>query len=142
MDKSIADIAPVGPMVLKEFVGVIDKLRTIIEIENEFLERGLPAGLLATTRRKSLLSREYDALSNELIEQAVDHLLADPTLPGKLVAAGSELQAMGAENRQLVQRALAATRRRVDGVMEAVRASADQTPDDDLAELSDLSGGR
>jgi glutamine synthetase type III len=119
------------PAVLKEFVGVMDKLKAIIETENEFLERGMPATLLATTKRKSLLSREYGALSAELLDQAADQLMADPALPTKLVAAGAELQAMGAENRQLLERAVAATRRRVDSIMDAVRAAADALPGDE-----------
>lgn len=123
---------PISHKVLSEFVGVMDKLKAIIETENEFLERGLPATLLATTKRKSYLSREYGALSTELIDQAVEHVMADPALPVKLVAAGAELQAMSEENRQLLERALAATKRRVDSVMDAVRASADAAPDDEF----------
>jgi len=119
------------PAVLKEFVGVMDKLKAIIETENEFLERGLPATLLATTKRKSTLSRQYGALSSELVDRAVDQLMADPALPAKLAAAGAELQAMTAENRELLERAVAATRRRVDSVMEAVRAAAAMLPEDD-----------
>ena len=114
---------------LENFVGVMGKLKAIIENENEFLERGLPATLLATTKRKSVLSREYGALSNEVLDTAVDQLLADPELQVKLVAAGAELQAMTTENRALLERAVSASRRRIDAVMEAVRASADATPD-------------
>jgi hypothetical protein len=115
---------------LENFVGVMGKLKAIIENENEFLERGLPATLLATTKRKSVLSREYGALSTELLEASVDQLLADPELQVKLVAAGAELQAMTKENRALLERAVKASRRRVDAVMEAVRASAAASPEE------------
>ena len=115
---------------LDNFVGVMGKLKAIIENENDFLERGLPATLLATTKRKSVLSREYGTLSNELLDVAVDQLLADPQLQVKLVAAGAELQAMTKENRALLERAVNASRRRVDLVMDAVRASADASPED------------
>ena len=114
---------------LDNFVGVMGKLKAIIENENDFLERGLPATLLATTKRKSVLSREYGALSNEVLDTAVDQLLADPELQVKLVAAGAELQAMTTENRALLERAVSASRRRVDAVMDAVRASADASPE-------------
>jgi len=115
---------------LENFVGVMGKLKAIIENENDFLERGLPATLLATTKRKSVLSREYGALSNEVLDtSAVDQLLADPELQVKLVAAGAELQAMTTENRALLERAVSASRRRVDAVMDAVRASADASPE-------------
>lgn len=115
---------------LDNFVGVMGKLKAIIENENDFLERGLPATLLATTKRKSVLSREYGALSNELLDVAVDQLLSDPELQVKLVAAGAELQAMTKENRALLERAVKASRRRVDAVMDAVRSSADASPED------------
>jgi flagellar biosynthesis/type III secretory pathway chaperone len=125
----------VTPAVLREFVGVMDKLKAIIETENEFLERGLPATLLATTKRKSILSREYGVLSNELLDHAVEQLMADPALPAKLAAAGAELQAMSLENRELLERAVAATRRRVESVMEAVRAAANMLPEDETDSL-------
>ncbi len=115
---------------LDNFVGVMGKLKAIIENENDFLERGLPATLLATTKRKSVLSREYGTLSNELLDVAVDQLLADPELQVKLVAAGAELQAMTTENRALLERAVKASHRRVNLVMEAVRASADASPEE------------
>jgi hypothetical protein len=115
---------------LENFVGVMGKLKAIIENENDFLERGLPATLLATTKRKSVLSREYGALSNVVMDVAVDQIMADPELQVKLLSAGAELQAMSTENRQLLERALGASRRRVDAVMDAVRASADATPDE------------
>ena len=115
---------------LENFVGVMGKLKAIIENENDFLERGLPATLLATTKRKSVLSREYGMLSNEVLDVAVDQLLADPELQVKLVAAGAELQAMTKENRSLLERAVKASRRRVDAVMDAVRASADASPEE------------
>ncbi len=110
---------------LDNFVGVMGKLKAIIENENDFLERGL----LATTKRKSVLSREYGALSTELLDSSVEQLLSDPELQVKLVAAGAELQAMTTENRALLQKAVSASRRRVDAVMEAVRASADASPE-------------
>ena len=114
---------------LDNFVGVMGKLKAIIENENEFLERGLPATLLATTKRKSVLSREYGALGTEMLDRAVDQLLADPELQVKLVAAGAELQAMTTENRALLEKAVFASRRRVNAVMDAVRASADASPE-------------
>jgi hypothetical protein len=79
-----------------------------------------------------VLSREYSALSGELLDTVAEQLMADPALPVKLVAAGAELQAMSAENRELLERAVAATRRRVDGIMDAVRAAADLLPDEDF----------
>jgi hypothetical protein len=122
-----------SPDVLAEFVGVMGKLKAIIETENDFLNRGLPATLLATTVRKGALSREYAQLGTELVDEAVDHILRDPGLHGKLLAAGAELQALSAENRDLLERALTATRRRVDAVMQAVRdcdaPAADQPAD-------------
>jgi len=116
--------SPASPAILEEFVGVMGKLKAIIENENDFLERGLPAALLATTRRKSTLSRQYGVLGQELLDAEVERLLNDPNLSATLLAAGAELQTMGEENRKLMQRAVRATKRRVDAVMEAVKANA------------------
>ena len=114
--------------VVTEFVGVMGELKAIIEEENDFLARGLPATLLDTTERKSRLSEEYGVLGNELVDGSGTQMISNPQLHGKLLEASAQLYALTEENRQLLCNALAATRRRVDMVMEAVRASDSQDP--------------
>ena len=107
---------------ITEFVGVMGKLRAVIEAENAFLSDGLPATLLDTTTLKGALSNEYAQRSNDLVDAAKGQILSDPVLHDKLVKAGAELCALSEENRYLLTKALSATRRRVEAVMDAVRA--------------------
>jgi hypothetical protein len=110
---------------VSDFVGVLGELQAIIEEENDFLSRGLPATLLDTTELKGRLSQEYAQLGNELVDGAATHMISNPELHGKLLEASAQLFALTEENRKLLCDALAATRRRVDMVMDAVRASVD-----------------
>lgn len=111
-----------GEAVVDDFVGVMRRLRTLFEEENDLLSRGMPATILGTTARKGQLSEEYALLGDEVAHGARRQILSDPSLHEKLVKAGVELRALSEENRQLLANALVATRRRVDAVMEAVRA--------------------
>jgi hypothetical protein len=118
-----------GESVVNDFVGVMGKLKAIIEEENDFLSRGLPATLLDTTERKGALSDEYASLGNELVDGAGStQIISNPELHAKLLEASKQLFALTEENRQLLSEALAATRRRVDLVMDAVRASETEQP--------------
>ncbi len=131
---------PAGHAVTKEvavseFVGVMGKLKAIIEEENDHLSRGLPATLLETTQAKVELSNEYGALGSELADGVSGPILNDSVLQEKLLAATSQLYAMTEANRELLCDALAATRRRVDRVMEAIRLHDDA---EDAEEVRDL----
>ena len=124
-------LAGTGEAVVSEFVGVMGKLRAVIEEENAILNSGLPATLLLTTERKGVLSQEYDVLGGELVGRARGQILSDPALQEKLLTATAQLCALSEENRDLLDRALAASRRRIDAVMDAVRASESDGHGDD-----------
>jgi hypothetical protein len=111
-------------VVMNDFVGVMAKLKAVIEAENDFLSRGLPASLLDTTEAKSTLSDEYVQLGGEVAadKHVAGEVIADPALSKMLVEASATLYALSEENCDLLEGALHATRRRVDAVMEAVRA--------------------
>ncbi len=116
---------------VSDFVGVMGKLRAVIEEENDFLSRGMPATLLDTTRSKGALSDELGARGAELVTGAGGEILSDPALHEQLIKASAELRALTAENRQLLDKALAASRRRIDAVMAAVRAAESEDRSDD-----------
>jgi hypothetical protein len=105
-----------------DFVGVMGRLSAVIAEENDLLSRGLPATVLETQRLKDSLSKEFGTKGGELVDGAAGEVLSDTVLQEKLVAATAQLYAMTEENRQLLSDALAATRRRVDNVMDAIRA--------------------
>jgi hypothetical protein len=110
---------------VSEFVGVLGELKAVIAEENDLLSNGLPASLLETIPLKERLSAKYGALGNELVDQSAGQILSDAALQEKLLSATAQLVAMTEENRDLMCQALAATRRRVDNVMEAIRACED-----------------
>ncbi len=119
-----------GPAV-SEFVDVLGELKALIAEENDLLSQGLPASMLGTIEQKEQLSAKYGALGNDLVDHSAGQILSDAVLQEKLLAATTQLFEMTEENRQLLSKALDATRRRVDKVMEAIRICevGDQSPD-------------
>jgi hypothetical protein len=111
---------------VSEFVGVLGELKAVIAEENELLSQGLPASMIETIGKKEQLSAKYGALGNEMVDQSAGQILSDAALQEKLLVATAQLVAMSEENRQLLCDALAATRRRVDKVMEAIRFCEDE----------------
>jgi hypothetical protein len=111
---------------VSEFVGVLGQLKAVIAEENDLLSQGLPASMLETIGKKEQLSAKYGALGNEMVDQSGGQILSDAALQEKLLVATAQLVAMSEENRQLLCDALAATRRRVDKVMEAIRLCEDE----------------
>lgn len=111
---------------ISELLNVMRELKDVLVTENDLLERGLPAGLSEVADRKIQLSEEYAELSQDALSRYAEELIADPALNARLVAAGQELRVLTAENMQRLDGALAATRRRIDSVMAAIRQYDDQ----------------
>lgn len=114
--------APREDQAVDEFVGVMGELKAVIKAENDFLSRGLPATLLDTTQLKGRLSHRYAALGDTVVESARGQILSDPALHEKLLKASAELRSLSEANRSLLSDALAASQRRIEAVMKAVRA--------------------
>lgn len=121
-------VEPKDPAV-NEFVGILGELKSLIAEENDLLTQGLPASMLETRGEKEQLSQRYGALGKDLVTQSGEQILSDGALHEKLLEATAQLVAMTEENRQLLSNALAATRRRVDNVMDAIRAYEDGAGD-------------
>lgn len=105
---------------LSDFMGVMGRLQAVIAAENDLLNRGLPATLLDTIDLKVALSEEFGSKGGDLMGGG--DIMSNAELQEKLLTATAELYAMTEENRQLLSNALHATRRRVDRVMDAIRA--------------------
>jgi flagellar biosynthesis/type III secretory pathway chaperone len=112
---------PTNLAAISELLDVMSELKDVLVTENDLLERGLPAGLSEVADRKVQLSEEYAELSQEVLVRHAAELVADPDLNKRLLATGQELRALTAENMQRLDDALAATRRRIDSVMSAIR---------------------
>jgi hypothetical protein len=106
---------------------VMDNLRDILEAENDFLRRGLPAALSDLNARKQQLTDAYADLSRSVVARYADEIMADRTLSQRLLDAGRELRDLSMENMQRLSIAIEATRSRIDAVMAAIRAHDHQT---------------
>ncbi|MDR3438537.1 hypothetical protein [Telmatospirillum sp.] len=126
---------------VSEFVGVMGRLRSVIAEENDLLNRGLPATMLDTIELKAKLSKEFGSKGGDLVNGSSGQDLNGSALQEQLLNATAQLYAMTEENRQLLSNALSATRRRVDKVMEAIRAL-DDTPTNDGETSPDVRLGR
>lgn len=102
--------------------GVMTELKEILETENDFLRRGMPAALSDMTERKTSLAETYTTLSHKVLARYADDIISDPALQSRLVQAGEELRGLTHENMLRLNSALEATRRRIDAVMEAIQA--------------------
>jgi len=118
---------------VSDFVGVMGRLQAVIAQENDLLNRGLPASVIETIELKAALSKEFGAKGDELVAGDTGKELQGTALQEKLLTATAQLYAMTEENRQLLSRALDATRRRVDKVMDAIRAIEDGADLDDTS---------
>lgn len=103
----------------------MDELADVLAIENDFLDRGLPAALSEVAARKSELADEYRDACEEVLSSHRDELQSRPELMERLASAGTELHCLTHENMARLEVALAATQRRIDAVMAAVQASGD-----------------
>ena len=107
-------------------LSVVAELTTVMVEENAALAEGLPACVSANIDRKLELSDNYDELYAELADKQADILASDPEFAHKLMNAVVELRQATAENLTRLDAAMAASRRRVEAVMRAVRAAAQE----------------
>jgi hypothetical protein len=106
---------------VETLLDLMSELRGIIEAENDFLKRGMPAALSKLNDIKETLSDRYTELSRSVLAAHADEIIGNPALCQPLLGAGQELRNLTAENMQRLTAAMAATRSRVDAVMAAVR---------------------
>lgn len=105
-------------------------LTTVIELsavmaeENAALASGYPAGLMTTTERKTELAAEYAELWEELECGLAETLAQDPEFGRRLMAAVSRLRLVAGENIARLEAAMSASRKRVDAILDTLRAEA------------------
>lgn len=101
----------------------VTELAEIIAGENMALAQGYPAGLAASSERKTELAAEYAELWEEFGPGAAA-LAADPEFGHALMAAVRQLRHGAQENITRLEAAMTASRRRVEAVLEALRQDA------------------
>ncbi|MBI2242053.1 MAG: flagellar export chaperone FlgN [Magnetospirillum gryphiswaldense] len=100
----------------------VSELSELIAEENRALAAGYPAGLDSSTERKTVLAAEYAELWEDLGAEGAAMLAQDPEFSRVLMAAVVSLRSATQENATRLEAALSASRRRVEAVLEALRA--------------------
>ena len=106
---------------VSDFLDVMSDLKDILSAENDFLRRGLPAGLSELNSDKMRLAQLYELSTQKFLAEHSKEVVSDPALYQQVVAAGHELHALGTENMQRVSAAIEATKSRIEAVMSAIR---------------------
>ena len=102
-------------------IELIDDLISVIAAENRQLAEGMPASAAELTKRKALLADALSQWVGEVRSQRIVVADADPRLHSRLRELCDELGTRMHENLDRLRRALAATGRRVDAIMQAIR---------------------
>ena len=106
---------------VRHIISVTEELIVLAGEENRRLSAGRPADLQDIVRRKHRLIRELEGWLNQT--RAYPDILREvpPALGERLSSLTRDLAAALAENTALLNKALAATRRRTDTIVRAIR---------------------
>jgi hypothetical protein len=102
-------------------IALLDDLLTVIAAENSLLSSGLPASLAQSVERKGALASELDGWMGAIRSGEVAMGASDPANVAALVSRLQTLKTMMGENTSRIRVAMGATRRRIDGIMRALR---------------------
>jgi flagellar biosynthesis/type III secretory pathway chaperone len=103
-----------------QVIELLDELHQVVGAENQLLEAGLPASLAKTVERKTQLAAELDGWL-EIMRRGELTDGTDPENIARLVARLQSLRVLMGENSLHIKRSMEATRRRIDGIMRALR---------------------
>lgn len=117
------DDAPARQMA-RTLLETVTELAEIIAGENIALAQGYPAGLAASSERKTELAAEYAELWEDLGPDGAAVLAANPEFGHALMEAVRQLRHGAQENITRLEAAMTASRRRVEAVLEALRQDA------------------
>lgn len=109
-----------APDVAASLLEVVTDLADAIAEENALLAAGYPAGRSAISERKIDLSDTYADLWDEVAADAVRLLAGDPATVHALMDSVVRLRALAAENAARLDAAMAASRQRVQAVLDAL----------------------
>ncbi len=113
-------------LAIANLMDVMAELIKVVEAENELLYRGLPATLSDFARHKDNLTNQFVDISRNVMTGCAQDIADDIALRDQIVATGETLRLLTQENMRLLRGAMSATRRRIDSVMNAIRAEGGQ----------------
>ncbi len=111
---------PTDPQQVWQIIDLLEELHGVIGTENSLLAGGLPASLARTVARKTQLAGELDAWL-EVMRSGEFGQGGEPEEIAQLVSRLQSLRVLMGENTLAIKRSMEATRRRIDGIMRALR---------------------
>jgi flagellar biosynthesis/type III secretory pathway chaperone len=113
-------------LAIANLMDVMAELIKVVEAENHLLHRGLPAALSDLADQKDELTNQFVDISRGVMTSCAQEIADDIDLRDQIVATGETLRSLTQENMRLLRGAMSATRRRIDSVMNAIRAEGGQ----------------
>jgi hypothetical protein len=110
-----------GERTVVALLDVMLDLAALIRSENALLARGQPAALAGMTQRKLALSGEFSGLQKIVLHRHKRVIAANAVLRRRLEEVGRELDGLARENLERLEATMAASRRRIESVMAAIR---------------------
>ncbi|MFD2184254.1 flagellar protein FlgN [Rhodoplanes azumiensis] len=102
-------------------VALVEELIAVVEEENRALARGLPASLSNSTARKTALAEDVERWVMHVRRYDLGSAATDRRQRERLVERARRLKLVMDENVERLRAAIAASQRRVDAIMQAVR---------------------
>lgn len=106
---------------IAKVVALVDELIAVVEEENRNLARGMPASLSNSTARKTALAEDVERWAMHVQRHDLGRAAADRTMRDRLFEQVRRLGTVMDENVSRLRQAIAASHRRVDAIMQAVR---------------------
>lgn len=107
---------------LDQLLEVVAELTAVMQRENAFLRGGMPAALSELGDSKEQLTRRLMELGRLGGAPSLADDREQQELKRHLAASGAALKSLTRENMQLLEGAMSASRRRIESVMQAIRA--------------------
>lgn len=100
---------------------LVEELIALVEEENRSLARGMPASLSRSSGRKTALAEDVERWAMHVERHRLGGAVADRAVRERLIARIRVLNAVMDENVTRLRQAIAASQRRVDAIMRAIR---------------------
>lgn len=121
-DQNIRETIPISGVNINAMIAIIDELSLVVDNENRYLKRGLPAPVSSAISRKSALASELESWVDAIRTGKIALTKTTAEVRQDLAIRGTKLDAIMSENSVRLQGAIVATRQRIDAIMRAARA--------------------
>ena len=109
-------------------LGLVDDLIVVIEEENTLMAAGIPASTTHLVERKRELAGKFSHWIAGLRSREIEVVHADSALRKRLVESNEVLRLHMNDNVDSLRASIAATRRRIDAIMRAIREQSAPPP--------------